>query len=159
MAQEKQNGAQAPEMTEKEYGELVAVRREKLKTLREAGKDPFTITKYPQDSFSTDIKAEFDYLQPEEESGKMVCLAGRMMAKRVMGKASFAGLQDTKGRIQLYVRRDVLGEDEYAAFKKMDIGDMIGVKGEVFRTKTGEISIHATNVTLLSKSLQILPEK
>ena len=160
MAQEKQNqGQNAPEMTEKEYGELVAVRREKLKTLREAGQDPFTLTKYPQDSFSALIKQEFADLEPEAETGKTVCLAGRIMAKRVMGKASFAGLRDAQGDIQLYLRRDVLGDEAYAAFKKMDIGDIVGVKGEVFRTKMGEISVRCTEITLLAKSLLPLPEK
>ena len=149
----------AEELTEKAYNELVAVRRDKLKNLQEAGCDPFQRTKYPQDSYAADIKAEFAHLEPEQETGKTVCLAGRMMSKRVMGKASFADLRDHSGDIQLYVRRDVVGEEEYAAFKKCDIGDVIGVKGEVFRTKMGEISVRCTEVLLLAKSLLPLPEK
>lgn len=149
----------AEELTEKAYNELVAVRREKLKNLQEAGCDPFQRTKYPQDSYAADIKTEFAHLEPEQETGRTVCLAGRMMSKRVMGKASFADLRDHSGDIQLYVRRDVVGEEEYAAFKKCDIGDVIGVKGEVFRTKMGEISVRCTEVLLLAKSLLPLPEK
>ena len=154
-----QNDQQTEELSEKAYNELVAVRREKLKALQEAGNDPFQKTKYPQDSYAADIKKEFDYLAAEEETGKIVCLAGRMMSKRVMGKASFADLRDHSGDIQLYVRRDAVGEEEYAGFKKFDIGDMIGVKGEVFRTKMGEISVRCTEVVLLAKSLLPLPEK
>ena len=105
------------------------------------------------------MKEKFSHLEPEQETGEVVCLAGRMMSKRVMGKASFADLRDNSDRIQLYVRRDLLGEEEYAAFKKMDIGDVIGVKGEVFRTKMGEISVKASEIVLLSKSLLPLPEK
>ncbi|MBE6540308.1 MAG: lysine--tRNA ligase [Ruminococcaceae bacterium] len=134
--------------------ELIRVRREKLAELQESGNDPFEITKYDQTHHSADIKADFENLE-----GKTVSVAGRMMSKRVMGKASFCNLQDLKGNIQSYVARDSIGEEEYKAFKKLDIGDLIGIEGEVFMTKTGEISIHASKVTLLSKSLQILPEK
>ncbi|MBO7216199.1 MAG: lysine--tRNA ligase [Clostridia bacterium] len=134
--------------------ELIRVRREKLAELQESGNDPFEITKYDQTHHSADIKADFENLE-----GKTVSVAGRMMSKRVMGKASFCNLQDLKGNIQSYVARDSIGEEEYKSFKKLDIGDLIGIEGEVFVTKTGEISIHATKVTLLSKSLQILPEK
>ena len=134
--------------------ELIRVRREKLAELQESGNDPFEITKYDQTHHSADIKADFENLE-----GKTVSVAGRMMSKRVMGKASFCNLQDLKGSIQSYVARDSIGEEEYKSFKKLDIGDLIGIEGEVFMTKTGEISIHASKVTLLSKSLQILPEK
>ncbi|MGN1348778.1 MAG: lysine--tRNA ligase, partial [Acutalibacteraceae bacterium] len=133
---------------------LRKVRREKLSALQAEGKDPFTITKYDRTHHSSDVRENFDELE-----GKSVSLAGRMMSKRVMGKASFCNLQDLKGNIQSYVARDSVGEEAYAAFKKFDIGDIIGIKGEVFKTKTGEISIHASEITLLSKSLQILPEK
>ena len=139
---------------ELDLGEQQRIRQEKLKALQEEGKDPFVITKYDQTHHSADIKDNFDELE-----GKVVRVAGRMMSKRVMGKASFCNIQDLKGNIQSYVARDSIGEEEYKGFKKLDIGDIIGIEGEVFRTKTGEISIHATNVTLLSKSLQILPEK
>ncbi len=139
---------------EVDLGEQQRIRQEKLKMLQEEGKDPFVITKYDQTHHSADIKDTFDELE-----GKTVRVAGRMMSKRVMGKASFCNIQDLKGNIQSYVARDSIGEEEYKGFKKLDIGDIIGIEGEVFRTKTGEISIHATNVTLLSKSLQILPEK
>ena len=118
--------------------EQVQVRRQKLADLQAAGHDPFTLTKFPQDAYSADLKEEFKDLPNETDSGKTVALAGRMMSKRVMGKASFAHLRDDKGDIQLYVRRDELGDEAYAAFKKLDVGDIIGVKGEVFRTKTGE---------------------
>ncbi len=151
--------AAAEELSDKEYNELVAVRREKLKNLQESGKDPFQLTSYPQDAFAADIKREYAHLEPEEETGRIVCLAGRMMSKRVMGKASFADLRDNSGDLQLYVRRDAVGEDEYKEFKKFDIGDVIGVKGEVFRTKMGEISVRCSEVVLLSKSLLPLPEK
>ena len=134
--------------------QLLKVRREKLAELCEAGKDPFRITTYDQDTHTTDIKENF-----EELEGKEVNIAGRMMFKRVMGKASFCNVRDLKGDIQVYVARDSIGEEPYAMFKKMDIGDIIGVKGTVFKTKTGEISVHAESVVLLSKSLQILPEK
>lgn len=133
---------------------LRKVRREKLSALQAEGKDPFTITKYDRTHHSSDVRENFVELE-----GKSVSLAGRMMSKRVMGKASFCNLQDLKGNIQSYVARDSVGEEAYAAFKKFDIGDIIGIKGEVFKTKTGEISIHASEITLLSKSLQILPEK
>ena len=146
----------APVVSESEQ---VAVRRQKLAELQAAGADPFTITKYPQDAYSAGIKAEFAELPAETDSGKVVHVAGRMMTKRVMGKASFAHLRDNEGDIQLYVRRDVIGDEAYAAFKKMDIGDVIGVEGEVFRTKTGEISVRADAITLLAKSLRPLPEK
>ena len=135
-------------------GELLKIRREKLAALQEAGKNPFEITKYDVTHHSSDVKENF-----EELEGKSVSLAGRIMSKRVMGKASFCHIQDLKGTIQVYVARDNIGEDSYKDFKKYDIGDIVGISGEVFKTKTGEISIHATSVTLLSKSLQILPEK
>ena len=135
-------------------GELLKIRREKLAALQEAGKNPFEITKYDVTHHSSDVKENF-----EELGGKSVSLAGRIMSKRVMGKASFCHIQDLKGTIQVYVARDNIGEDSYKDFKKYDIGDIVGISGEVFKTKTGEISIHATSVTLLSKSLQILPEK
>ena len=132
----------------------IQVRRDKLKELQEAGKDPFRITKYEVSHHSSDIREQYDQLE-----GKNVSLAGRMMFKRVMGKASFCNVQDLKGRIQIYVARDCIGEEEYKDFKRMDIGDIIGVEGEVFTTNAGEISIHASKITLLSKSLQVLPEK
>ena len=133
---------------------MLKVRREKLEALVEAGKDPFAITKYDRTHHSSDIKENF-----EELEGKEVSVAGRLMSKRIMGKASFCNVQDLKGNIQSYVARDAVGEDEYSAFKKLDIGDIVGIKGTVFKTKTGEISIHATDVILLAKSLQVLPEK
>lgn len=134
--------------------QLLAVRREKLAALQEAGKDPFQITRYDVTHHSQDVKDNFDALE-----GSSVTIAGRMMFKRVMGKASFCNIQDLKGSIQCYIARDSIGEDAYADFKKYDMGDILGIRGEVFRTKTGEMSIHAAEVTLLSKSLQILPEK
>ena len=140
--------------TEAELTEVLRVRREKLAQLVEDGKDPFQITKFDVTHHSAEIKDDFDALE-----GKEVVVAGRMMSKRVMGKASFCNVQDLKGGIQCYVARDAVGEDSYKDFKKFDIGDIIGVRGEVFKTKTGEISIHASDVTLLSKSLQVLPEK
>ena len=139
--------------------EQVQVRRQKLADLRAAGCDPFAITKFPQDAYSADLKAEYAGLPNEADAGRTATLAGRMMSKRVMGKASFAHLRDDKGDIQLYVRRDELGEEAYAAFKKLDVGDIIGVRGEVFRTKTGELSLRVTELTLLAKSLRPLPEK
>lgn len=139
---------------EQDLNQLLKVRREKLSQLQEEGKDPFQITKYDVTHHSMEIKNAF-----EELEGKSVSLAGRMMSKRVMGKASFCSVQDLQGAIQSYVARDNIGEDSYKDFKKMDIGDIVGIKGEVFKTKTGEISIHATEVTLLSKSLNPLPEK
>ena len=139
---------------EQDLNQLLKVRREKLTELQENGKDPFQITKYDVTHHSMEVKDAF-----EELEGKSVSLAGRMMSKRVMGKASFCSIQDVQGSIQSYVARDNIGEDHYKDFKKMDIGDIVGIKGEVFKTKTGEISIHATEVTLLSKSLKPLPEK
>ncbi len=139
--------------------EQAQVRRDKLADLCAAGNDPFVITKYPVDTYSVDIKQEFADLADEQDSGKTVTLAGRMMAKRVMGKASFARLRDGKGDIQIFVKRDELGDEAYAAFKKLDIGDVIGCKGEVFRTKTGELSVRVGELVLLAKALLPLPEK
>ena len=146
--------AEQKNVQEQDINQLIKVRRDKLKELQENGKDPFQITKYDVTNHSTDIKDDFDSFE-----GKEVSIAGRMMFKRVMGKASFCNVQDLKGSIQAYVARDEIGEDSYKDFKKYDIGDILGIKGKVFKTKTGEISIHASEVTLLSKSLQILPEK
>ena len=139
---------------QQDINQLLKVRYEKLQELQANGKDPFVITKYDVTNHTIDIKEKFD-----EMEGKEVSIAGRMMFKRVMGKASFCNIQDLKGRIQVYVARDNIGEEPYADFKKFDVGDILGVKGTVFKTKTGEISVHASEVTLLSKSLQILPEK
>ena len=139
---------------EPDLNQLRKVRREKLAELQQNGRDPFVITKYNQTHHSQEIKDNF-----EELEGKTVSIAGRMMSKRVMGKASFCNVQDLKGNIQSYVARDSVGEENYKEFKKLDVGDVIGIEGEVFKTKTGEMSIHASHVTLLSKSLQILPEK
>lgn len=139
---------------EQDLNQLLQVRREKLANLQEAGKDPFKITKYDVTRHSTEIKENYAELE-----GKSVRIAGRIMSKRVMGKASFCNIQDLPGNIQCYVARDSIGEESYADFKKYDVGDIVGVEGEVFTTKTGEISVHASAVTLLSKSLQILPEK
>jgi lysyl-tRNA synthetase class 2 len=139
---------------EQDINQLLKVRREKLATLQENGKDPFLITKYDVTHHSAEIKEGFDALE-----GQNVSIAGRVMSKRVMGKASFCNVQDIQGNIQSYVARDSIGEEPYGDFKKYDVGDIVGIKGEVFKTKTGEISIHAAEVTLLSKSLQILPEK
>ena len=150
--QNNQQNNQQPK--EQDLNQLLKVRREKLANLQEAGKDPFVITKYDVTNHSQEIKDNFDSLE-----GKNVSIAGRVMSKRVMGKASFCNIQDLKGNIQSYVARDSIGEEAYADFKKFDVGDIVGLKGEVFKTKTGEISIHASEVTLLSKSLQILPEK
>ncbi|MBP5222448.1 MAG: lysine--tRNA ligase, partial [Lachnospiraceae bacterium] len=147
--QNQQNNAQPQDL-----GQLLKVRREKLAVLQEAGKDPFQITKFDVTHHSADVKENYAELE-----GKTVTIAGRMMFKRVMGKASFCNLQDLKGSIQCYVARDSIGEEPYADFKKYDIGDILGITGEVFTTKTGEISVHASSVTLLTKSLQILPEK
>ena len=147
MAEQKNAGTQ-------DVNQLLKVRRTKLSELQESGNDPFQIMKYSTSHHSQDIKDNYDTLE-----GKEVSLAGRIMSKRVMGKAAFCNVQDLKGNIQSYVARDSVGEEEYKAFKKFDIGDVIGIKGEVFKTKTGEISIHASEVLLLSKSLQILPEK
>ena len=140
--------------TQEELSSLLQIRRQKLADLQTAGKDPFVITKFDVTNHSVDVKNDFDAYD-----GKEVVIAGRMMSKRVMGKASFANIQDKLGRIQCYVKRDDIGEESYADFKKYDIGDLIGVRGIVFKTQTGEISLHAQEVTLLSKSLQILPEK
>lgn len=139
---------------EQDINQLLKVRREKLAALQEAGKDPFQITKYDVTAHSRDIKENYEQME-----GKTVSIAGRIMQKRVMGKASFCNIQDLKGNIQSYVARDSIGEESYADFKKYDVGDIVGITGEVFKTKTEEISIHATSVILLSKSLQILPEK
>ncbi len=154
-----QKNNQAAQNPEKAYNELVQIRRDKLAALREAGSDPFQLTSWPQDAYSQQLKQKFEYLQPEEEDTQVFCLAGRLMSKRVMGKASFAHLRDNQGDIQLYLKRDVLGEEEYKAFKKLDIGDVVGVRGDVFRTKTGEISVRCSQIVLLSKSLLPLPEK
>ena len=153
--QNKKNQA-APEQ---DVNQLMAVRREKLKNLQDAGQDPFALTKYEQDAYSADLQEEYKDLPAETETERVVSLAGRMMSKRVMGKASFAHLRDGKGDIQIFARRDIMGDDAYAAFKKLDIGDIIGCKGVVFRTKMGELSVRVTEVTLLSKSLRPLPEK
>ena len=139
---------------EQDLNQILKARREKLAALQEAGKDPFVITKFDQTHHSQEIKDNYDELE-----GKTVTIAGRMMFKRVMGKASFCNIQDLQGNIQSYVARDSVGEEPYADFKKYDVGDLLGITGEVFKTKTGEISIHAAEVTLLSKSLQVLPEK
>jgi lysyl-tRNA synthetase class 2 len=149
-----QKNAQQKNTQEPDLNQLRKVRREKLADLQANGKDPFVITKYEQTHHSQEIKENF-----EELEGKQVSIAGRMMSKRVMGKASFCNVQDLQGNIQSYVARDSIGEESYKDFKKFDVGDVIGIRGEVFRTKTGEMSIHAEEVTLLSKSLQILPEK
>ena len=148
MAEQNQGKAQ------EELNHVLQARRDKLAELQAAGRDPFVITKYDVTAHSSDVRENY-----EELEGKEVSVAGRMMFKRVMGKASFCNIQDLKGRIQVYVARDSIGEDAYKDFKKMDIGDILGVRGTVFKTKTGEISIHAEEVTLLSKSLQVLPEK
>ena len=147
-AQQNNNGQ------EQDINHLRKVRREKLAELQANGQNPFEITKYDVTHHSMEVKEHF-----EELEGKHVVLAGRMMSKRIMGKASFCNIQDLQGNIQSYVARDSIGEEEYKAFKKMDIGDIVGLEGEVFKTKTGEISIHASAVKLLSKSLQVLPEK
>ena len=147
-------GEESNRQQEQDLGQLLKVRREKLAALQEKGKDPFQIVKYDVTHHSMDIKEHF-----EEMEGKSVSVAGRIMSKRIMGKASFCNIQDLKGNIQSYVARDNIGEESYGDFKKYDVGDIVGIEGEVFKTKTGEISIHASKVTLLSKSLQILPEK
>lgn len=148
MGQQNNNGGQ------QDINQLLKVRHEKLENLQAEGRDPFAITKYDVTNHSIDIKDNYS-----EMEGNAVSIAGRMMFKRVMGKASFCNLQDLKGSIQVYVARDDIGEVSYKDFKKYDVGDILGIKGTVFKTKTGEISVHATEVTLLSKSLQILPEK
>ena len=150
---------QEQELSAQQLSELLQIRRDKLDALREAGKDPFEITKYDVTAYSGDIKANFVDPPEGEESTVTVSMAGRIMSKRGMGKASFADLQDKQGRIQLYVRKDLVGEEAYADFKKWDIGDIIGVTGVVFRTHMGEISVRATSVVLLAKSLLPLPEK
>lgn len=152
MAEQNNNNANGGQ--QQDINQLLKVRREKLKELQDSGRDPFVITKYDVSIHSTDVKDRFDELENQE-----VSIAGRMMFKRVMGKASFCNIQDLKGSIQVYVTRDDLGEDAYKAFKRSDVGDILGVRGFVFKTKTGEISVHAKEVTLLSKSLRILPEK
>ena len=139
---------------EQDLNQILKARREKLANLQAAGKDPFVITKYDQTHHSQEIKDNFEALE-----GQTVSIAGRIMFKRVMGKASFCNVQDLQGNIQSYVARDSIGEEAYADFKKYDVGDLVGIKGEVFKTKTGETSVHASEVTLLSKSLQVLPEK
>lgn len=154
MSDNKVNNDIVNEPSEKELGRLLQVKMDKLKELKNNGKDPFFINKFDVTHHSVDIKENF-----EELEGKNVTVAGRIMSKRVMGKASFCNILDLKGNIQCYVARDSLGIDEYAEFKKYDIGDIVGVTGEVFKTKTGEISIHVVKLTLLTKSLQILPEK
>ena len=142
------------ELTQAELSELLQIRRDKLKALQERGKDPFEIVRFERDHYSAEVISNFDSIE-----GKAVTVAGRMMSKRVMGKASFAHLLDYKGDIQIYVKRDDIGEEAYADFKAMDIGDILGVTGLVFKTRTGEVSIHAQSVALLSKSLRPLPEK
>ena len=142
------------ELTQQELSEQNRIRREKLAQMQEEGKDPFQIVKYDVTHHSDEIKANFDELE-----GKDVCIAGRMMSKRIMGKASFCNILDRNGNMQSYVSKNDIGEEAYAAFKKYDIGDIIGIKGFVFKTKTGEFSVHAKEVVLLSKSLQVLPEK
>ena len=153
MAEQQNNQPQSGKQ-EQDINQLLKVRREKLAALQEAGKDPFQITKYDVTAHSRDIKENYDQME-----GQTVSIAGRIMQKRVMGKASFCNVQDLKGNIQCYVARDDIGEESYADFKKYDVGDIVGVVGKAFTTKTGEISVHASEVTLLSKSLQILPEK
>lgn len=149
-----ENKAAESLQAEQELNEILRIRREKLSALQQEGNDPFQITKYDVTHHSAEIKQDFAALD-----GKTVSIAGRMMSKRIMGKASFCNVQDLQGSIQSYIARDCIGEEEYKAFKKMDIGDIVGVRGTVFKTKTGEISIHAESVILLSKSLQVLPEK
>ena len=149
-----QNNQPAQEMTQQELSEQIKIRREKLAQLQAEGKDPFEITKCEVTHHSDEIKDNFDELE-----GKVVAIAGRLMSKRIMGKASFCNIQDRNGNIQSYVSRNDIGDEAYAAFKKFDIGDLISIKGFVFKTKTGEVSVHAKEVTLLSKSLQVLPEK
>ena len=151
---EAQNNKQQNQNQEQDLNQILKARREKLANLQEAGKDPFVITKYDQTHHSQEIKDNFETLE-----GQTVSIAGRIMFKRVMGKASFCNVQDLQGNIQSYVARDSIGEEAYADFKKYDVGDLVGIKGEVFKTKTGETSVHAAEVTLLSKSLQVLPEK
>ena len=152
MAEEKKNNQTKNQ--EPDLNQLRKVRREKLANLQAEGRDPFVITKYDQTHHSMEIKDNYDNLE-----GKEVQIAGRMMSKRLMGKASFCNIQDLQGNIQVYVARDEIGQEPYTAFKKYDVGDIVGVRGTVFKTKTGEISVHAEELTLMTKSLQILPEK
>lgn len=152
--EQQKNHTQQSDNQQQDINQLLKVRREKLADLQANGKNPFEITRYDATHHSKEIKDNFGEL-----SGKTVSIAGRLMSKRVMGKASFCNVLDLQGNIQSYVARDSVGEDSYKDFKKFDIGDIVGIKGEVFETKTGEISIHAAEITLLSKSLQILPEK
>lgn len=148
------NQAENETLSQTELSEQMRIRREKLDALKEQENDPYQLVKYPVDHASADIKENF-----EELENKTVVIAGRLMSKRIMGKASFCNIQDGKGRIQCYVSKNDIGDDEYAAFKKLDIGDIVGITGFVFKTKTGEISVHATELILLSKSLRVLPEK
>ena len=145
---------QKANQTEQDLNHVLKARRDKLAELQQAGKDPFLITSYEVTAHSQEIKDGFEKLEDTE-----VSIAGRMMFKRVMGKASFCNVQDLQGNIQVYVARDSIGEESYKDFKKMDIGDIVGIRGTVFKTKTGEISVHASQLVLLSKSLQVLPEK
>lgn len=154
MSNEINQNLEAAEITQEELDEQHRIRLEKLAALKEAGKDPYTITKFPVDTYNKDIRDRFDEL----ENGEVV-IAGRMMTRRIMGKASFMDIRDASDRMQVYVRKDDVGEEDYADFKKWDIGDIIGIKGKVFRTKMGEISVHAEEIKLLSKSLLPLPEK
>ena len=154
MANETNQNEETKEVTQEELDEQHRVRLEKLAVLKEAGKDPYKITQFPVDIYNKEIRERFDELENQD-----VVVAGRMMTRRIMGKASFLDIRDASDRMQVYVRKDDVGEDDYADFKKWDIGDIIGVKGKVFRTKMGEISVHATEIKLLSKSLLPLPEK
>ena len=154
MSNEINQNLEEAEVTQEELDEQHRIRLEKLAVLKEAGKDPYTITKFPVDTYNKDIRGRFDEL----ENGEVI-IAGRMMTRRIMGKASFMDIRDSSDRMQVYVRKDDVGEEDYADFKKWDIGDIIGVKGKVFRTKMGEISVHAEEIKLLSKSLIPLPEK
>ncbi|MBE6008550.1 MAG: lysine--tRNA ligase [Lachnospiraceae bacterium] len=154
MAENNNENVQEVQLSKEELNELIKVRKDKLLAMQEAGNDPFQIVKYPVDTHTDEIRDRYDELE-----GKEVTIAGRLMSKRIMGKASFCNVQDRNGRMQAYVSRNDIGDEPYAAFKKYDIGDIVGIKGIVFKTKTGEISVHAHEVVLLSKSLQILPEK
>lgn len=150
MEENRNSAPETSELTQEELSELLQIRRDKLKALQGAGQDPFEQVRFDQQYYSADILERYDALEGQE-----VSIAGRMMSKRIMGKASFAHLLDYKGSIQIYAKRDDLGEDSYAAFKAYDLGDIMGVRGTVFKTRTGEVSIHATAITLLSKSLRI----
>ena len=156
MSEEKMKNQQAEpaELTEEELTEQRQIRRQKLRDLQEAGRNPFVIEKWDVDAYSQQIKDDFD-----EMDGKQVSIAGRMMAKRVMGKASFIDIQDSQGRIQCHVKRDEIGTDEYKWFKTYDIGDILGIEGMVFRTQRGEITVEVSKLVLLSKSIQVLPNK